>query len=435
MLNGNDTILLDALFTVRKVTVNGGDGNNVLTVQNGQIGGVLSITNGDAPGTCAVTIVNEHLGQDLKIANRSGASAIALASGTRIGGSVSITNGSAGAGSHSFVLSVAEIVKGLTISNANGASNQTLAHALVGGDVRITNGVGVDTLVFAEANLKKALTVNLGDGDSHVTFASALVGGNVSCGAGAGVDSVNFSSCTVGGSLAVALGAVASTFSASLLTVGKACAVSSQGGLTCGGSSIGVGGALSLHSGVGDLSATLSMLTVKGNATFTSQGIANTCTLAMSDIDGKLSYAGAGASVWTLADIRARSMTYAGGDGADTVSLTRVNLGNLTANLGNGDNSLSLDGSAIVGDASVQAGSGLDTVTIATNSSAISFFGGKTKILLGDGNDVLTIGEAGNPQHLAIFSKTSLFDGQAGTNTGLFLNAVYGGPTSALHFA
>ena len=296
---------------------------------------------------------------------------------------------------------------GKTIGNASGY-NVTNA-------INITGGNGKDTLAFIPQTAGTAyripgnLNINLGNGDDTITTKGVFaVNGSANINVGNGTDAINFSnaaatdSTTVNGSLTVNMLAGSDTLTANTgaLTVNGFTTINGGNDVQfkATGATTAVTGvsvllsSVTINSTAGETLAnsleTAEETQLRGNLVFFSGSFADTVALDGSTILGNATLnLGQGGS--TAAKTQ------------QTVTLSATNPttinGSLTVISGNGDDNVEFTNAAdttVSGSVTLNLGNGCNIVTL--DGTGGSLIGGALTILAGTGDDAVTIGSAGN---------------------------------------
>jgi hypothetical protein len=152
------------------------DGNDVLEVKNATVPGSLWLNGGAGDNTVTIDPVI-------------------------IDGNVFVMNGT---GLDTFNLLASAIVGSLTLLNGDGGSSTTLQQSVVGGGVTIFNGAGSDTFTMdggpsSLGGVAGSLLIINGDGGSSTTITNSRVFGSVTVLNGEGRDTFDMSTAVVGG--------------------------------------------------------------------------------------------------------------------------------------------------------------------------------------------------------------------------------------------
>ena len=436
MGNGNDSVVLDGLVANTPVLVDGGDGDNAFVAQHGGVNGILTIINGASTTGSTVTLADEIVRKDLKITTGTGGLTTVITEGSRILGCVSVINAAAGANDFSFTVDDSVVNKAITIDNQDGDADASFTAANLGGPLTITNRAGVDSFTFDTTTLKGALKINTGAGDSSFTSTSTNFSGLFSYVAAAGADTFTMDGTSVTGKFTAAFGLGGTTLSLTQATFGNAVAISNlSNGINGSGNVVRVGGALAIAAGDGHTDLSLDILTVKGNFAFLSGSGHDELDIGGANITGAVTLSGgAGLNEFTLNYLAAKSIAILGGSDSDILAMLAVTTNSLTCDLRDGDNTVDINDTAIMGATTIVTGAGTDTVNFNKTGTAQTVFAKPVKVLLGAGNDTLTLGGAGNPARRVIFGAKALFDGQAGTNTLVENNVLYAAAPVTLNF-
>jgi len=268
--------------------------------------------------------------------------------------------------------------------------------------INITGGNGKDTVAFAPQaaaayRIPGNLNINLGNGDDTITTKGAFaVNGSANINVGNGTDAINFSnnaagdSTTVNGNLTVNMLAGSDTLTATL------------GSLTVNGfTTINGGNDVQLNNasatGVGVL---LNSLTINSTA---GETIANSLDMGVkTQLRGNLVFISGSFSD----DVAIDGSTILGnatinlGQGDNTVNISKTTdstiNGSLTVISGNGVDNIEFTNAAdttVSGSVTLNLGNGGNIVTL--DGTGGSLIGGALTILAGTGDDAVTIGSAG----------------------------------------
>ena len=427
------------------LVVDGGEGDNTISVSNYDVGANVTIRNGT--GSDSVTLTNTHAGKDIT----NGASGLAtqttsIIEGTTSAGDVRISNLN---GSDAVTLGgtvAVSVGRDLSISNlGTGLSDTasiTLANITVGRHASLINR-NVATIAFGGLNGPATITHNTsiynGTGDNSTTLSlnssfGSVAGDHVTILNGAGNNTVLFDNVTINGSTDVRNGAGDATITAQASTTfnGALNIVTGKTGThTIDLQDGAVLGALTIYNGNGtansvqlgsESSITISGVTTIYNNTATTNSIridngtligvvtlVNGVGIDTVDIgsggDGSVSilnnlaiYNNAGAS--TAVNIDATSVTGTCVIRDTTANSQTISLGaagststgalNITT-LG-GDCTVTLDRLTVTGNAVVRTSAGNDTISLGGDGAAGLTITGTTTVDAGAGNDALTIG-------------------------------------------
>lgn len=292
--------------------------------------------------------------------------------------------------------SVGDPFRCLGTMNVNlGAGSNTL-QANSGG-LRVHGGLtyvgltGDDTFISVNENVETIgvgghLTLNMGEGTNNVSTDMISVGGNFNLRTGNGSDTVRFNDDSyIGGSYVSYLG---SGSNSTILGVNF--------------DNVKIGGNFSYVGGTGNDQLTYQWGDIGGNFS------ANTSHSAGNEFVriGSSGYARVGGNVNVV-----------GGNGSQVLSIQRSSIGGtLTASLGNDFDEVVMDESGVGGATVISTGAGIDWVWLSNVGTASDMvFSSTVKILTGDGNDAVTIGNQGSRQ--AIFGNKLFIDGGTGSDT------------------
>ena len=316
----------------------------------------------------------------------------------------------------------------VTGANATNASNFKLAFTPLGGTaqtignasgynvtnaINITGGNGADTVAFAPQTAGTAyripgnLNINLGNGNDTITTKGAFtVNGSANINVGNGGDNINFSndaagdSATVNGNLTVNMLAGSDTLTANTgaLTVNGFTTINGGNNVQfkATGATTAVTGvsvllsSVTINSTAGETLAnsleTAEETQLRGNLVFISGSFADSVALDGSTILGNATLnLGQGGSATTKQTVT-----------LSAASPTTIN-GSLTVISGNGVDEVEFTNAAattVSGSVTLNLGNGDNAVTL--DGDGDSLIGGALTILAGTGDDVVTIGSAGN---------------------------------------
>jgi hypothetical protein len=189
----------DAIFNAALSIINGNNGDHTVTIESATVGSLFVSNGAGASNTVLIgTASTVDIAGRTTIfnGNVTGDNRIEINFAT-LGGLVTLTNGTAGGVNDIYVGTVAAgavtTTNSLAIYNGNGDSDVELDNLDIGGSLSVTNGsatashslaVGVDGLVDVTGNASFYLT----DGDSTVTLDQVNIGGNLGLRTGAGDD-------------------------------------------------------------------------------------------------------------------------------------------------------------------------------------------------------------------------------------------------------
>ncbi|MGB8169215.1 MAG: hypothetical protein WCF18_17085 [Chthoniobacteraceae bacterium] len=405
LVNGNGNIQFTVGNNTNKsssfagISIKNGTGNTTVrfasTVADA-IDGDLTVTNGTGAHLFQVNSKDFSVTGKVSLANGNGdnETKFATAGSITVGGSLTVTNK---AGLDNFTATAAVVnFKDVKVSNGNGGSTTTLSGASLSfASVSVANGDGTDAFQVSSTNsfqvTKGGLSLKNGSGGS-----STAINVNVIAGIAGALSIVNGD-----GMDTTVIGGGSGNFSGlHAVTISNGAGGSS---LTFNPAQLTIAGALSVTSGAGSDTVTI------GGGALTSFSIAGSVKVAN----------GGGGSVVqalpTTAGMFARDFSVTGGDGNDTVSLSRVTVKGATKLvLGSNSDFVTMDDS-MIGALSIDTGTGDDMVTIESNDGVGTTLLGAVSIKLGAGDDRLTFGI--DPNDSVTASAALKFDGGTGLDT------------------
>jgi len=480
-----NTILGARLFSAGVSITNGmGKFFNLVAFADGRIAGNLQVTNGDSTAEVGNGFSLPLVTGNLTLKNGNGDYENNFFSGNspslRVGGNLSITNGTATAETRNlFFVSALDVDGSLTIKNGDGHWDNFIGSSLVNikGSLSVTNGntnnfINNNFNVLEEFRVGGSVSMVSGNGEVSNFLSSGgalLVGGSVlqqtgvrasgstafivnspnlvvkggvtfkSAGGDTNTVLGNGQQISIGGALNVSMGNGNDSFSGFgflTLTTG-AVSMSFGNGNTSStlGSNYGtvIKGGLSVSSLVGDDSFTLFGGSRIGGALSVNYGAGSTGTFIANNFESvevagavNLNFAGlTGAATVTLNRLAAQgNVTFMGSTGADSIAIRQAAFrGNATFTTGNGADQIAINDSIFLGTLGIQTGQGADTVNIehltsdaGFNLTARSTFSKAVSIATGDGTD--TINFAGNVvERTADFKAGVMVDGGLDVDT------------------
>ena len=256
---------------------------------------------------------------------------------------------------------------------------------VVGGSFRLDT-LGETTFTGGFERVGRDVFFNTGEGDDDVLVRNGgTIGGKFDFDGGAGDDRLSLADAEVGGDVILR----------------------GRGGddeLTVSDTS--VGGLLSASTAEGDDALTLAGLTARevsfrggdGDDTFTlTDAPAPGGDPTRSDVRGPVTVRGGSGDNTALIDAsRAGTLALSGEEGADEVTVRDSSVGNFSVNFRGGEDTVTLDGATVRGEATVRTGEGDSTLTVENGSEVrrglfTSAYGGADDIVLSDS----TLGELG----------------------------------------
>ena len=468
MGDGSDSVSLEGATMSGSVFLNGGDGDNVfsadstyisgqLVVKNGEgfqdidlggaVDGNLAITNGDGGSDAAIYA---NVGGNLVMKNGDGNDALDL--GGRVEGNAVISNGM-GDNSEEFTNG---IVGNLTIKTLDGSQDLDLRYADVGGKMTVFHGAGSSYLYMSHVRIGGTLALTNGTGNHTAFIADTTeVGGAAKFTSGDGNNSLTLSAVTVqrGGSIRNGAG-FDSLYLNSVLTASGAWSIrNGEGGSTTtmeGDSELH--GAFTLANGDGDNAVNLGLSWIWGDVKIVNGDGNSKASIGEIDL-GKGGPLGAnftyiegdGTHDIDFAVIAVGKNTKIATGGVSDIDMTACFLdGSLLVKTGRSDDAISLMGAggafgrnvtidsgagndqvfwddiSVGGNTTFRTGGGNDTLSMETQgdpAGSRSAFTGKVNILMGDGDDIVVVGQNGNIGHAADFLSAVAVDGGAGSDT------------------
>jgi hypothetical protein len=457
----------------KRVDIRSGNGDDSVTFSQGSVRllGGLSLDLGDGDNTATIAIAQKVA--RLSYAGGSGADSVSIsgAGDIQIAGLLRFAPGD---GANTLAMSGNTITIG-SLAVFGGLGDDTFAVSSTSlqvdgkSDLRLGDGSNVTDISTSVARLGGPLTITGGAGPDNATIDTITLfskGGVRFDGGAGGPDSFGFgvSAAEILGSLQARTPDAPGMASSIALSLGFTTItknITAQAGAGNAGISIGasndffVGGRIDLRgAGEGDKTFTIAttIMTVLGGIQIGGGSGVNSATVSgASALLGSLSYTG-GAGVDTFvanlggsitgpmrldmgtgnntAQITGNSLTTAlslarGLDfrsdapaaSTDTVNLANVIIrGKTSITMGNGASNVSIE-NFVMDSLALDTAGGADVVEIETAASGrASVFNGSVRILLGDGDDALTIGD-NSDQAKADFRKRVLIDGGDGTDT------------------
>jgi hypothetical protein len=331
---GNDSITIDQMATEGELTVTGGDGNDKISLTNTNCVATISISGGAGNDSIVVDTLAEFDGIGIIIDTGADNDNLAVSHAT--------TNGSmlvsGGLGKDKFALSDLDVSGALQVSASTSASNKD------DGDKVSIDSATVDSL---DVNVV---------GHSHQQIAISNVTVGVTSGSG-------LATITADGTGSVDLDISELTVLSDLFSAGSLAIKLGSGNDKVNISDVSFQPAADPRGGVG----TVSIDTGAGND-------------ALSIFNFSLS--GGGGPVL---------MNVAAGAGNDTVSISQLETKNLSVDLGSGKNKLTANDLSIATDVAITGSTGQDTVSIGLSSAMSNTIGRDLSINLGSSNDKVTV--------------------------------------------
>lgn len=481
-----NTILGARLFSAGVSITNGmGKFFNSVAFADGRIAGNLQVTNGDSTAEVSNGFSLPLVTGNVTLKNGNGDYENNFFSGNspslRVGGNLSITNGTATAETRNlFFVSALDVDGSLTIKNGDGHWDNFIGSSLVNikGSLSVTNGntnnfINNNFNVAEEFRVGGSVSMVSGNGEVSNFLGSGgalLIGGSVlqqtsvrASGATPFIISspnlvvkggVTFKSAggdtttvlgnggqqvSVGGALNVSMGDGNDSFSGFgfLSVTTGAVSMSFGNGNTSStlGSNFGtvIKGGLSVTSLVGDDSFTLVGGSRIGGALSVNYGAGSTGTFVANNFESvevagavNLNFAGlTGAATVTLNRLAAQgNMTYVGSAGADTLAIRQaVFRGNATFSTGNGADQVSINDTIFLGTLGIQTGVGADTLNIEhlTSEAGFNLIDRTTfskAVTISMGDDADSVLIGGGVAAQTVeFKAAALLDGGIGTDT------------------
>ena len=379
---------------------------------NVNIKGIMDIQHGGGPGTPALTATIQGAGTtvgQLVIHDGQGDSTLNFGAGARVLKTV-VVDGGGGNGNDAAHFDDALIGGAITKTDFGKGSDQlTINNSRVGGAVTfIANSDSPNFSIQTNSAVKGPVNVTYtGGGTSSVTLAGSL--GNVNVTAGGGNDGVTFGNANVFGKVTLKLGDGANSVThGSSQTSGNVSITGGTGATTVTVDAVSqIYGSLSVAAPLSSsLSVTLNMATIGGKLTMLAGTGGDNLVATSSTVTGGITATlGAGTNSVTIDTISSfAGVTITAGADADIVTATNLALrGTLSATLGDGANSVSVRGS--VGGVKLKTGIGSDTFELRN-----LFVRGATAITAGLGDDLVRIADG-------LFGAAFAFNAGDGSNT------------------
>jgi hypothetical protein len=441
-LNDGDNSLAIQGATVRgDVRYDGGVGTSTLNIQSVRVGGGLAAS---GEGSASIVMTGVSVGAAFLVTGTDGTDTVDLLNvtvagaanlGTGLGDDTILIDGSlfrgtltcdTGQDSDSLTIRNGTRVNGdLTIVNT-GDLTATLSDSRAGKSVSfVDTGAGADTISLLNMTLSKTLAFQIGAGDATVEIDGSRVSGATTYGYGGGGNTLAVRDASRLGSLVVSgMG----SFDATLIDtrIDQAALFADLGGANDSISLLNVQArkAVSFLTGDGDDAVTIDGSRISGAVTYDHGLGADTLTVQNgARFDGNLTVIGGGSLAASLTDTRvgrALSIVDSDADG-DTLDLLNVTVGG-TANLvtGSGDDTVTIDDCLFAAAVTLNTGAGADATNIETLATAAGLrttFKRQLNIVMGDDDDTLTVGAAGQAGSSVSLGGPSLWDGGAGTDT------------------
>lgn len=473
------------LFSAGVSITNGmGKFSNNVTFADGRIAGNLQVTNGDSTAEVGNLFSLPLVTGNLTLKNGNGDYENSFLPGNspslRVGGSLSITNGTATAETRNlFFVSALDVDGSLTIKNGDGHWDNFIGSSLVNikGNLSVTNGntnnsININFSAPEEFRVggsvsmisgNGAVSNNLGSGGAVLIGGSVLQqtgvrssgstqfsvnspnlvikGGVTLKSAGGDTNTIlgNGQQFSIGGPLNVAMGDGNDSFFGfgflSMTTGAVSMSFGNGNTSTTLGSNFGtvLKGGLSVTSLVGNDSFSLIGGSRINGALSVNYGAGTTGTFFANNFESvevagavNLNFGGlTGAATVTLNRLAAQgNVTYIGSAGADTIAIRQAAFrGNSTFSTGNGADQISINDTIFLGTLGIMTGAGTDTLNIehltsdaGFNLTARTTFYKAVTLVMGDDADAVVIG--GDVQERTVeFKAAALLDGGIGADT------------------
>jgi len=434
-------------LTLHGVTIVNGLGGSSTTIlgKNIESTGAISITSGDVGNKFSsntVLFTGEKfkvVGAGISVKNGSGGSTTTFSSSTSIdvGGVTSITNGT---GEDVITIGTGTTTSnllGVSINSGAGDSNVTFNGTTTLATLSILNGDGSDTLNINDSfTANGAVTVNNGLGDSFTNFfgISNHMKSNLSITNLDGFDFITVMSTafTVDGTTTIKFddgdshvfmhGTTHMLNGAFSVTAADGSdVVSFWNNTTAKGVLIDLGHGDNYVEFLGPtpLTGNLTVNSESGDDIFTNfdaflsksfaLGVTGLVTIDMGTGNDQVTWNGTG-------NVVTGAVTIKTGDGADTITLAGWNAaGAVTLDTAAGNDIVRIDDSTFNGTVAVNTGAGIDQLLIENQDTGASTTFNKTfTAKMGDGDDVIDVGRAGDANDFAQFLAAAAFDGGIG---------------------
>lgn len=343
-LNGN-SLIFTPLTVLRNTTVKGSNATDVFVVgANVHLVGNVTIDFGLGIDTY-VDALTTVVGGDFKFKGKGGSKTCVL--GGKLSGDV-VTDVGNGDG-NTIVITAPQIGGSVRAKYGQGTNNVlTVSGPVITGDLECTTKGNADFVTIANITTGGDVRIKLANGaNTAILSSNGAIGGDVWLTGGTGADQFNVNASTIHGDVRANLSSVpfgfVDSYSMLLATIGDDVVVKGGAGLQAGAiEDVTVLGEVRLDLGSGDNSYTIDGGTF-GSIVATAGSGSDTFVLT-------------GGTINTVADIRILL-----GSGNNTMPISKTTCGrDLIVTTGNGDDSISIATSTIVGELDIDLGGGMN---------------------------------------------------------------------------